>query len=108
MDHNNDATAGDGTTGDEDNQPDDREVETETVTQFHHLCKGKVDEEGTCTIKDEIIEVREDSVYRDAKIVSLVFNNTKIICAKHAKTGEALDQFCDVTFELKNSKENTT
>jgi len=64
------------------------------------MCKDKTDEEGTCTIKDEVIEVQYNSFFKNDQIVSLVFNNTKILCAK----GEDLDDFCEITFELTHGK----
>jgi len=60
------------------------------------MCKDRTDAEGTCTIKDEVIEVQKNSFFKNKDILSLVFNNTKLLCA----SGKDLDEFCEVTFEL--------
>ena len=95
-DTNNDATDDESEGGTNDDVPDDRPVEVETKNQFKDMCKDKTDSDGTCEIKDEVIEVPVNSVFKSKVVTSLVFNNTKILCAK----GADLDEFCEVTFEL--------
>lgn len=65
------------------------------------MCEGRTDADGTCTVKDGSITVTKDSVFKNTKIVSLVFDNTEVICVRN-------DLFCDITIELTNAKEDTS
>jgi len=96
MDENNDKVEEHDDLPEEKPEEDNREVEKDTQKRFSDLCKGKLDDEGTCEIKDEVIQLKDNTFFKDNKIVSLVFNNTKIECS----TGKAHDQFCEITFEL--------
>ena len=57
---------------------------------FKKMCDDRTDDEGTCTIKNGIIEVTKDSVYKNDEIVSLIFDNTKLACVNG-------DKYCDIT-----------
>ena len=50
------------------------------TVDFDKMCNDRTDDQGTCTIKGGIINVAKDSVYKNDKIVSLVFNQTKLTC----------------------------
>jgi len=73
----------------------------EIEVDFKTMCDDRTDSDGTCTIIGGMIKVAKDSVYKNDKIVSLVFNNTKLVCCKG-------DSYCDITIELNNDEENTT
>jgi hypothetical protein len=98
LDENNDQIEKHDDLPEEKELPDEREVEEDSGKKFSNICKDKLDADGKCEIIDEVIDLTETVFFTSKVITSLVFNNTKIICA----TGKDKDEFCQVTMELKS------
>ena len=76
----------------------DQEVARKEIS-LKTMCDGdKTDIKGTCTVKDGKITLKANSTYKNDKVVSLIFENTVVICEKN-------DVFCDIRIELSASTE---